>query len=128
MNPGSLENIGLTEGESKVYLALLRMRVSTIGNIIKEARVSNSKVYNILDRLSKKGLVGTVIIKNKRHFEAKDPSRLKEFIKLEEFLYSSSLSVEFLSNSILNASLVGRLLYFTTKLLIISKTNRSVLS
>jgi|TARA_Y100000310_G_scaffold51278_2_gene47281 sugar-specific transcriptional regulator TrmB len=84
MNPGSLENIGLTEGESKVYLALLRMRVSTIGNIIKEARVSNSKVYNILDRLSKKGLVGTVIIKNKRHFEAKDPSRLKEFIKLEE--------------------------------------------
>lgn len=79
-----LERIGLTEGESKVYLALLRLGASTIGGIIKEARVSNSKVYDILDRLGKKGLVGTVIINNRKNFEAKNPSRLREFIELKE--------------------------------------------
>ena len=79
-----LERIGLTEGESRVYLALLRLGMSTIGNIIKEANVSNSKVYDILDRLSKKGLVGMVIINNRRNFEPKDPSRLKEFVEIKE--------------------------------------------
>ncbi len=79
-----LERIGLTEGESKVYFALLKLGSSTIGKIIKEANVSNSKIYDILDRLNKKGLVGTVTINNRKNFEAKDPSRLKEFIELKE--------------------------------------------
>ena len=58
-----LEKIGLTKGESKVYLALLRIGKSNIGPIIKEAKVSNSKVYDILDRLAQKGLVGVAIEK-----------------------------------------------------------------
>jgi len=84
MDTTTLEKIGLTGGEIKVYLALLRLGISTIGNIIKEAHVSNSKVYDILDRLSKKGLIGSVIINNRKNFEPKDPSRLKEFIELKE--------------------------------------------
>jgi sugar-specific transcriptional regulator TrmB len=53
MKTSDLVPLGLTEGESKVYLALLRTGPSTIGRIIKEARVSNSKIYDILDRLKK---------------------------------------------------------------------------
>lgn len=79
-----LEKIGLTEGESRVYLALLKIGKSTIGNIIKESGVSNSKVYNILDRLAKKGLVGSIIENNTRNFEAKSPSRLTEFVEEKE--------------------------------------------
>tara|TARA_Y100000310_G_scaffold343295_1_gene450223 strand:- start:49 stop:789 length:741 start_codon:yes stop_codon:yes gene_type:complete len=79
-----LEKIGLTNAESRVYLTLLRIGKSTIGEIIKEAKVSNSKVYDILDRLNKKGLVGKVIENNRRTFEAKDPSRLKELIDLRK--------------------------------------------
>ncbi len=75
-----LQKIGLTEAESRVYLALLKIGSSTIGNIIKESKASNSKIYDILDRLSKKGLVGEVIINNRRNFEAKDPSRIREMI------------------------------------------------
>lgn len=77
----SLQKIGLTESESRVYIALLKTGISTIGNIIKESRASNSKIYDILDRLSKKGLVGEVIINNRRNFEAKDTSRIKELIQ-----------------------------------------------
>ena len=54
MDKINLEEIGLTEGENKVYLALLKLGSSTIGRIIKEAQVSNSKIYDILDRLNKK--------------------------------------------------------------------------
>ena len=57
---------------------------STIGSIIKESKVSNSKVYDILDRLNKKGLVGVSIINNKKSFEAKSPSRIKEIIEQKE--------------------------------------------
>ncbi len=84
METERLERIGLTEGESKVYLALLKLGGSTIGKIIKEANVSNSKIYDILDRLNKKGLVSKVIINNRKQFEAKDPSRIKEFVELKE--------------------------------------------
>ena len=80
----NLEEIGLTEGESKVYLSLLKLGTSTIGNIIKEAQVSNSKIYDILDRLSKKGLVGVSSINNVRHFEAKDTSIIDELIVKKE--------------------------------------------
>ncbi len=80
----NLEEIGLTEGESKVYLSLLNIGSSTIGKIIKEAQVSNSKIYDILDRLNKKGLVGISMINNVRHFEAKNPSIIKELISEKE--------------------------------------------
>lgn len=75
-----LEKIGLTNAESRVYMTLVRIGKSTIGDIIKEAKVSNSKVYDILDRLNKKGLVGIVIENNRRTFEAKEPLRLQELI------------------------------------------------
>lgn len=79
-----LEKVGLTEGESKVYLALIRRGASTIGGIIKESGVSNSKIYDILDRLNKKGLVGISRMNNKKSFEAKSPSRIKELIDKRE--------------------------------------------
>jgi sugar-specific transcriptional regulator TrmB len=80
----NLEEIGLTEGESKVYLSLLKIGSSTIGKIIKEAQVSNSKIYDILDRLNKKGLVGISSINNVKHFEAKDPKLINNLIQKKE--------------------------------------------
>ncbi|MAH07620.1 hypothetical protein CMI38_05225 [Candidatus Pacearchaeota archaeon] len=84
MNDEILEKIGLTNAESRVYLTLLRIGKSTIGDIIKEANVSNSKVYDILDRLNKKGLVGITKENNGRTFEAKNPSRLKDLIETKK--------------------------------------------
>ena len=48
------EALGLTEGEKKVYKALLKLRSSTTGPIFKQASISQSKVYEVLDRLKKK--------------------------------------------------------------------------
>ncbi len=84
MEAKTLEKFGLTEGEARVYFSLMKLGKSTIGNIIKEGRVSNSKVYDILDRLNKKGLVGVVVENNRKSFEAKSPEILKDSILEQE--------------------------------------------
>lgn len=85
MEFNELKELGLTEGEIKVYLALLKLNTSTKRNIAKEAEVSESKVYEIIDRLMKKGLVTS--IKKRRgekeisHFNAVNPILLKDFLR-----------------------------------------------
>ena len=80
MNLEVLRELGLTEGEIKVYLALIGLGEVTSGPIVKEARVSLSKVYQILDRLSKKGLVAHILKNNTKYFKAADPNRLLVYL------------------------------------------------
>ena len=84
MNPKLLEDIGLTEGETKVYLSLLRMGESKTGPISKEAEVSSSKVYKILDRLISKGLIVYVIKGKVKFFSAVEPRRILDYMKKRE--------------------------------------------
>ena len=51
-----LQRIGLTEGEIKVYLSLLEIGSATSGKVTRSCGISGSKVYEVLDRLNKKGL------------------------------------------------------------------------
>jgi len=72
---------GLTKGECRVYLALLGLGESTVTSIAKSANVSLSKVYEILDNLIKKGLVGSISKNNVRHFSAADPERIADYLE-----------------------------------------------
>ncbi|MBD3318529.1 hypothetical protein GF342_01330 [Candidatus Woesearchaeota archaeon] len=74
----------LTSGESKVYQALTELGESAIGTLIKTAGVSHSKVYDILKRLAKKGLVSTINRGGKQYFSAAPPTRLQELIADEK--------------------------------------------
>lgn len=80
-----LKEIGFTRGEIKVYFALLETGLSTKGKIAKKAGVSESKIYEILNRLSNKGLVSSVAkmkgSKTVMHYKAADPIMLKEFLE-----------------------------------------------
>ena len=72
--------IGLTEGEIKVYLALLKLGETTIGAIGRESKVSKSKMYDILDKLIEKGFVGYIVRNGTKHFAANDPKMILEYI------------------------------------------------
>jgi sugar-specific transcriptional regulator TrmB len=71
-----IENIGLTNGESDVYLALLELGLSSTGRITKEAGISSSKVYEVLQKLISKGLVSYVIENNIHYYSATPAERL----------------------------------------------------
>ena len=68
MDSKILQDIGLSEGESKVYFALLKLGETKTGELSKQAGVSSSKVYKILDRLERKGMVGHVLKGEVKYF------------------------------------------------------------
>lgn len=79
-----LEEIGLTKGEITVYLTLLKLGETTTGQIIKQAQISSGKIYEILDRLIKKGLASYIIKERTKHFQASNPNHILTYIKEKE--------------------------------------------
>lgn len=91
MDTKILEKIGLTEGEVRVYLALLDLGSSSTGHIIDKSHITSSKVYVILERLEQKGLVSHVIKNNVKYFQVADPNRLLDYMakKKDELEYDT---------------------------------------
>jgi sugar-specific transcriptional regulator TrmB len=79
-----LMEIGLTNGESRVYISLLKLGSSKVGSIVVDSRVSYSKVYDVLERLIIKGLVRFILIGDVRHFNAVEPYRLQDYVQKKE--------------------------------------------
>lgn len=79
-----LKACGLTQNESLVYLALLRIGKETSSKIVKEAGISGGKIYETLDKLIQKGLVKSVIENGVKHFISSEPEMLIEYIKDKE--------------------------------------------
>ncbi|MBI5148271.1 helix-turn-helix domain-containing protein [Candidatus Pacearchaeota archaeon] len=84
MNEKVLEEIGLTKGEIKVYLTLLQIGETTTGKIIEEAQISSGKIYEILDKLIKKGLVSYIIKEKTKYFAAASPNRILDYLHEKE--------------------------------------------
>jgi len=73
--------LGFTERETKVYIALLELGETTVGPIATKTKLQHSKVYETLDKLIEKGLVSYIVISKTKHFKASDP---KEILNLLE--------------------------------------------
>jgi sugar-specific transcriptional regulator TrmB len=71
-----LFDAGLTINEAKVYLTLLEQGSSPVTDITKSSGVHRVNVYDVIERLSKKGLISSVTKKNKQYYEAADPEEL----------------------------------------------------
>lgn len=80
MDSRILQKLGLTESESKVYLALLELGPSLAGTISRKTGIHRRNIYDITERLIEKGLIGYILKNNRRLFEAANPERLKEIL------------------------------------------------
>ena len=60
MDIRDLTKIGLTEGETKVYAALLDLGETTRTELAKKSGISPSKIYDVVNRLMEKGIVSSV--------------------------------------------------------------------
>ena len=79
-----LSEIGFTKSEIALYFALLELGSSTTGPIIKKSKIASGKAYLILNKLIEKGIVTYYIKEGVKHFQAKDPERLLDYIKEKE--------------------------------------------
>ena len=79
-----LTEAGLTEKEAEVYLALVELGSSSATHVIQKTGLHRAVVYDLLERLIEKGLVGHVIQGRKRFFEATSPNRLMGILKEKE--------------------------------------------
>ncbi len=84
MNIEILREAGLTDGEIKVYLALLELGSSTSGPIVRKSKVAKSIVYPILEKLINKGLVSYIIKQKTKYFQAAQPQKILEYIDERE--------------------------------------------
>ncbi|MFH1432135.1 MAG: helix-turn-helix domain-containing protein [archaeon] len=84
MNTRLLDEIGLTENESKIYLSLLRLGSATAGEITEKSGVHRRNVYDAIDRLAEKGLVSAITKNNKKYFQPSDPKELLTILKNKE--------------------------------------------
>lgn len=82
----TLEKLGLSEKEAKVYLATLELAQDTVQNIAKKAEINRPTTYFILEHLMKLGLVSQVEQGKKTLFIAENPRELEHILtkKIQE--------------------------------------------
>jgi sugar-specific transcriptional regulator TrmB len=79
-----LQEIGLSEKEAQVYLALLQVDNESIQDLAKRSGINRTTVYPVLETLENKGLVSEVQVGKKVHYEAAPPERLETFVERQK--------------------------------------------
>ncbi len=75
-----LESLGLTDKESRVYLALLPRRDTGTSKLIRATGLHGQFVYDALERLEELGLAKHVTQNGRKKFSANTPNRLVALI------------------------------------------------
>jgi sugar-specific transcriptional regulator TrmB len=86
MYENALKDLGLSEHEVRVYVALLELGTSKVEPVSKRVNLPRTTVYGILSSLLEKGLVSYVIKSGVKYYEATSPERLllREKERVEE--------------------------------------------
>lgn len=84
----ALNEYGLDEKETKVYLYLLEHGTSSAHDISKFTSVLRQTAYDTLSKLAKKGLISETVINKKTNYAASEPEALLYTLKEKEKLIS----------------------------------------
>jgi len=79
-----LKSIGLGKNEAKIYLALLRKKVSSVLEISKITKIHRSNIYDALTNLINEGLVYEVNTDKRKLFYARPLKSLLDYVKHKE--------------------------------------------
>jgi len=75
-----LQDIGLSEKEASVYIALLSFDKAGVNDVSVKAKIKRPTAYVILTSLQKKGLVSEVEVGKKTFYMAEPPEKLESFL------------------------------------------------
>lgn len=76
-----LQELGFTETEIKVYIALLELGSSSAGEILKKSKLPNSTVHRDLNSLIEKSLINFILNGKRKIYQATNPESFFEFIE-----------------------------------------------
>lgn len=76
-----LKELGFSDYETNIYLTLVDLGESTASKVAEKARIHRRNVYDVLNRLVKKGFVSLVTKNNRKYYLAIDPKRIKSMFK-----------------------------------------------
>ena len=93
-----LVNLGFSEKESSVYLALLELGKRTVSPIARTANINRTTVYDILDSLVAKGLVHVSGKEPLQEYVAESPDKIVKL--MQEQIDKSQLHLEQAKNLI----------------------------
>lgn len=81
-----LIKLGLTKNEARVYLSLLSIGETSVGNIINDLKFHRQIIYNALDSLEKKNMVIRSQRNEINHYKIADPKLIIENIIKKELI------------------------------------------
>ncbi|MBM3256852.1 MAG: hypothetical protein FJY98_00780 [Candidatus Liptonbacteria bacterium] len=81
-----LQDIGLSDKEAAIYLALLQADYSSPLELSRKLDMKRATVYVVLKSLEQKGLVAETKVGKKTRFEAAPPERLETFIARQKIV------------------------------------------
>lgn len=84
MNLKELEEVGLSEGQIKVYTATLEIGTSTINKIHEKTGIERRNIYDILNKLIERGFISFTIEKGKRTYQCTNPKSIEDEIDKKE--------------------------------------------
>jgi sugar-specific transcriptional regulator TrmB len=122
MNEELFSNIGLSKNETKIYLALLELGPSLMGQICGKTKIHRRNVYDSIEMLKDKGFVSSTIVNNRNVFEAVNPKRIIDILD-ERKMDLESILPQLMNRQSTNKSIVkvylgtaGRKIIFEDKL------------
>ncbi len=87
----SLKQLGLSQNEQDVYLAILQMEKGSINDISERAKTKRSTTYNIVYRLKTEGFVSQTTENKKHFFVANNPELVLGVIDEKRRQYKQEL-------------------------------------
>lgn len=81
MNLEVLKKLNISEGEIKVYSALLEIGVSSINKIHEKVGIDRRNIYDILNKLIERGFVSYSEENGKRNFKISNPDKILSYIE-----------------------------------------------
>jgi len=80
----TLQELGIDEKETRIFLALLKIGETTATKISRDTKIERTLVYYIIEKLINRGLVSFKLKNNVKYYSASNPEKILDELKEKE--------------------------------------------
>ena len=84
MDLQALKELGLSEGQIKVYASVLDLGAANLNSIHEKTGIERRNIYDILNKLIERGMVSYIVEKGKKVYQCTSPSNIAEEVKAKQ--------------------------------------------